>query len=71
MTSGYDMTEDTMVSVERLQIELAAAHAALRSLLGAIPECKCESDKYNYQYDCMHCALEYEIGIAQNLLGEE
>jgi len=69
----YDMTEDTMVSVERLQVELAAANAALRSLLDAIPECSC-IPAYKLRGlvapDCIRCDLEHEIGIAQNLLGE-
>ena len=74
MTSGYDMTEDATALLRRLQVELAAAYAALKSLLGAIPECSC-IPAYKLRGlvapDCIRCDLEHEIGIAQNLLGEE
>ena len=54
---------------ERLKVEVDACHAALRTLLGAIPECDdCEGDWRWRECSCVRCDLEYEIGIAENIL---
>jgi len=55
--------------VNKLKVELDAAHAALRTLVDAIP-CSCHTHLYE-SIDCVSCSIaRHEIGMAQNLLGE-
>ena len=58
--------EVTERAIERLKVEVDACHAALRTLVQAIPTCECEGTWSDGS--CVHCNLEYEIGIAENIL---
>ena len=56
-----------MNELKRLHVEVDACHAALRTLLGAIPVCDCNTPGWK-ECDCVQCDMEYEISIANNIL---